>query len=87
MPTIAKFYGIVIQMRLIEKEHNPPHIHAKYNDYEATFLISTGELEDGAFPVKAKQLVKVFLGILHLRGIRPYNVCRGGKQVACRALV
>lgn len=61
MPTIAKFYGIVIQMRLIEKEHNPPHIHAKYNDYEATFLISTGELEDGAFPVKAKQLVKEFI--------------------------
>ena len=61
MPTIAKFYGIVVQMRLIEKEHNPPHIHAKYNEYEATFLISTGEHEDGLFPVKAKQLVKEFI--------------------------
>lgn len=43
MPTIASFYGIVIMMRLIGKEHNPPHIHAFYESYEASFLISTGE--------------------------------------------
>lgn len=61
MPTIAKFYGIVVMMRLIGKEHNPPHIHAFYNDYKASFLISTGELHDGRFPPKAKQLVKEFI--------------------------
>lgn len=61
MPTIARFYGIIVQMRLIDKEHNPPHIHAKYNDYEASFLISTGEIVEGNFPSKARQLVKEFI--------------------------
>lgn len=58
MPTIASFYGIVIMMRLIGKEHNPPHIHAFY---EASFLISTGEILKGNFPPKAKLLVKEFI--------------------------
>ena len=61
MPTIARFYGIIVQMRLIDKEHNPPHIHAKYNDYEASFLISTREIVEGNFPSKARQLVKEFI--------------------------
>ena len=28
MPTIARFYGIIILMHLTRKEHTPPHIHA-----------------------------------------------------------
>jgi hypothetical protein len=29
MPTIAVFYGIIIQM--FHREHGPPHVHAKYH--------------------------------------------------------
>ncbi|MDD6807528.1 MAG: DUF4160 domain-containing protein [Oscillospiraceae bacterium] len=61
MPTISYFYGITILMFLKDKEHNPPHIHAFYQDYEASFYISTGELYEGEFPVKAKKLVKEFI--------------------------
>ena len=61
MPTIASFYGIIIVMHLRNKEHNPPHIHAITSDYEALFLISTGELMEGYFPDKAKSLVKEFV--------------------------
>ncbi|MBI4945912.1 MAG: DUF4160 domain-containing protein [Bacteroidetes bacterium] len=32
MPAISQFYGIVIYMYF--KEHNPPHFHAKYGEYE-----------------------------------------------------
>lgn len=35
MPTISAFYGIVIQM--FWREHNPPHFHALYGEYEAVF--------------------------------------------------
>lgn len=38
MPTIARFYGIMIQMRPLNKEHNPPHIHAIYGDYQDELL-------------------------------------------------
>ena len=61
MPTISRFYGIIILMHLTDKEHNPPHIHAIYDKYEATFKISNGELFHGDFPSKGAKLVKEFI--------------------------
>ena len=61
MPTISSFYGIIIVMHLRDKEHNPPHIHAITQDYDAPFLISTGEVLEGVFPAKARALVKEFI--------------------------
>ena len=48
-------------MYLKNKEHDPPHIHAVTQDFYAPFLISTGEIMDGEFPLKAKALVKEFI--------------------------
>ena len=61
MPTISSFYGIIIVMYLRNKEHNPPHIHAITQDFDAPFLIATGELMEGEFPAKAQTLVKEFI--------------------------
>lgn len=61
MPTISSFYGIIIVMYLRNKEHNPPHIHAITQDFDAPFLISTGDIMEGDFPPKAKALVKEFI--------------------------
>ena len=61
MPTISTFYGIIILFHLTRKEHNPPHIHAYYGDYEATFYISTGEIMFGKFPASGTELVKKFI--------------------------
>ncbi|HHE55453.1 MAG TPA: DUF4160 domain-containing protein, partial [Caldithrix abyssi] len=33
MPEISRFFGIVIYIFYLD--HNPPHFHAKYNEYEA----------------------------------------------------
>ena len=61
MPTISYFYGIIIVMYLRNREHNPPHIHAITQDFDAPFLIETGEIMEGEFPPKAKSLVKEFI--------------------------
>ena len=61
MPTISTFYGIIVLMHLTRKEHNPPHIHALYQEYEATFYISSGELMNGTFPTNGAELVKKFI--------------------------
>lgn len=61
MPTISSFYGIVIVMYLRNKEHNPPHVHAITQDFDAPFLIANGEIIEGEFPSKAKGLVKEFI--------------------------
>ena len=50
MPTISMFYGIVIRM-YNNGEHNPPHFHAIYQEYRASFSID-GELLKGEMPKK-----------------------------------
>lgn len=47
-------------MYLWNKEHNPPHLHAITQDFDAPFLIETGEIMEGEFPQKAKTMVKEF---------------------------
>lgn len=69
MPTICSFYGIIIVMYLREKEHNPPHIHAITQEYDAPFLIETGELIEGFFPQKATAMVKEFI-MLHQKELK-----------------
>ena len=61
MPTISSFYGITIVMYLRSKEHNPPHIHAITQDFDAPFQISNGEIMDGEFPQKGIAMVKEFI--------------------------
>ena len=61
MPTISSFYGIVIMMFLVEKEHNPPHIHAFYNEYDASFALENAKLIAGKFPKNGTKLVKEFV--------------------------
>lgn len=48
-------------MRLTRIEHNPPHIHAYYGDYDASFHISNGEIMDGRFPSSEAVLVEKFV--------------------------
>lgn len=40
MPTISRFYGIVVFMNY--RDHPPPHFHARYGDQEVTIEIQTG---------------------------------------------
>ena len=57
MPILARFYGIVIKMYFLQSEHNPPHIHAIYNDDVAAIDYMTGEVLEGYLPAKALKLV------------------------------
>lgn len=54
MPEICRFLGIIIMMQW--RDHNPPHIHARYGDYEITVDINQGIIE-GKFPKRALNLV------------------------------
>jgi len=58
MPVLARFYGIIIRMYFLAKEHNPPHIHALYGEDVAAVDIQTGEVLDGHLPPKALDMVR-----------------------------
>jgi hypothetical protein len=55
MPTISRFYGILIQMYF--GDHAPPHFHALYAEFEALVEIQTLEVLRGELPRRAMALV------------------------------
>ena len=69
MPELSRFYGIVVRMYLEDKEHNPPHIHAKYGSKAATINIITGDVITGDLPPNAQSLVKKWV-LLHSEEIK-----------------
>jgi len=50
MPEIARFYGIIIRMFLIDREHPPRHIHIKYGEHEAVMNLVSLDLIEGRLP-------------------------------------
>lgn len=57
MPEITRFYGIVIKI-FLTKDHNPPHFHAIYGEYNGSFEIETAEMIEGDLPKKAQSMIK-----------------------------
>lgn len=54
MPEISRFFGIII--RMLYNDHEPPHFHAQYGEYEVSVEIRTGDVS-GRFPKRALQMV------------------------------
>ena len=63
MPTLARFYGIVIRMYFLGSEHNLPHVHAIYGEDTAAFDIRTGTIIDGDLPKRAADMVREWISI------------------------
>ena len=55
MPEISRFYGIIIYMNF--NDHNPPHIHVRYNEYNAIVSIKNNALMAGKMSPKALAMV------------------------------
>ena len=45
MPTLSRFFGIVVTMHW--NDHHPPHFHARYGEHEAVIRVDTLEVETG----------------------------------------
>jgi Domain of unknown function (DUF4160) len=56
MPTIAMFYGIMIQM--FYDDHQPPHFHAVYGGSKALVRLSDGQIIAGELPPTAARMVR-----------------------------
>ena len=59
MPTIARFYGIIIRMYFLPREHNPPHIHVIYGEETFSISITDRVIIDGELNPTARVLAMV----------------------------
>jgi hypothetical protein len=61
MPTISMFYGIIVRMYCGLGEHNPPHVHAYYQEFRGVFSLRTCEMTDGNLPSRQVRLVEAWM--------------------------
>ena len=59
MPKISYFFGITIS--IYYNEHNPPHLHAVYNECKATYEIKSGKKIRGEMSKTAERLIKKWI--------------------------
>ncbi|MDO8812345.1 MAG: DUF4160 domain-containing protein [Gallionella sp.] len=81
MPIISMFYGIIIRMFLIDdKQHNLPHIHAKYAEFEASVSIGEGEILAGELPRKQLRLVQAWIELHRDELLADWDLAVGGEN-------
>ena len=80
MPTISMFFGIIIRMYYAPKEHNPPHLHAYFQDYKMTIRIDDGEIMEGNMPVRQIRLVQAWVEIHKDELWADWKLCQEGEK-------
>jgi hypothetical protein len=55
MPAISRFFEITIYM--YDKDHSPPHFHAKYNDEEIIVSIEDCKVANGSMKPRVTALI------------------------------
>jgi hypothetical protein len=55
MPQISYFLGVII--RMFYRDHNPPHFHAEYADFEGIIDIEKNEIIGGELPHRVLGIV------------------------------
>jgi hypothetical protein len=64
MPTISRFYGMLIIMYFREGFNEEPHFHVRYNEYDAKISIGSYSILKGNLPSHAFALIKEWT-VLH----------------------
>lgn len=74
MPIIAAFLGIIV--RVYHDDHNPPHLHVQYGEYEAVVEISSGRLLSGRLPIRVKKLLREWMRVRRNAIIEAWDAAR-----------
>ena len=73
MPAISLFLGIVIFMNY--SDHQPPHFHARYQGYEASFTFD-GEILAGDMPTRQRKYIAAW-SLMHEEDLAAnWELCR-----------
>ncbi len=63
MPEVSRFFGIIIKMFF--NDHNPPHFHVEYGDYEALIDIHRLSVFAGHLPPRVLGLTIEWANLHH----------------------
>ena len=78
MPVISRFLGIAIA--ILYRDHDPPHFHATYAEFEITVTIRDGEIR-GDFPKRARAFVLEWLALHRDELLADWDRARAGQPL------
>lgn len=78
MPEISRFYGIVIS--LFWKDHNPPHVHFTYGDYECSISV-IDRVVDGQAPAKVIAKVNSWIDLHEQEILSLWEKAQSGESI------
>ena len=82
MPVISMFYGIIVRMFFFDtSRHRTPHIHLKYQRYEAVISIPDGIVLEGSFPSAKLRLVLAWIEIHKEELMADWKLASNGEKV------
>ncbi|MES2764524.1 MAG: DUF4160 domain-containing protein [Bacteroidota bacterium] len=79
MPHISHFFGIIIMMYY--DDHNPPHFHAKYGDFQALIGIENFALLEGKLPAKSLGLVVEWAALHQEELLQNWQLMKKGQEL------
>ena len=80
MPELCRFGGMIIYLCFDDKgQHNKPHIHVCYGEYEASIGID-GELLAGKIPHKQFKIITGWLAYNEEKVYKAWNLAVRGKH-------
>jgi len=80
MPTISMFFGIIIRMYYAPKEHNPPHVHAYFQDSKITIRIKDCEIIEGKMPIRQLRMIQAWIEIRRDELFADWELCQNGEK-------
>lgn len=78
MPELSRFLGIVIAMYF--NDHNPPHFHVLYNEYDAEIEIRNLTVLNGKLPARVLGLAMEWAEIHKDELMDNWNLLQTGKK-------
>jgi hypothetical protein len=82
MPEISRFFGIIIRMFMeTGVQHHTPHLHAYYQEFQATYRIDTGELLAGFLPRRQQRLVEAWLELYQEELLADWSLVEAGEPI------
>lgn len=79
MPVISMFYGIIVLLYFQDnRRHKRPHLHIRYQKFEAVFSIPDGKMIEGTLPTSKKRLVVAWIEIHREELLADWNLAVNG---------
>jgi len=82
MAVISMFYGIIISLYFFDRgKHRQPHLHARFQEFEAVLSIPDGNLLDGNLPSNKMKLVQAWMEIHRDELVADWELAVNGEAI------